>query len=101
MKPWAVAAEKELTGSSASDSLNYIVKSANSSGICEDIWKPAKLIDDLLLRSPIVHKTSQMRNDEVYSRILRGKQLNQIGPPYYIDQNWDSILLSRIADFPG
>ena len=66
-----VGAEDQFPRPGAFDRLDDIIKTAHARRVGVNVGQANELIHYLLLRSPVVHKTAQVRDDEVYVRVFR------------------------------
>ena len=87
MQPRTVRTEDHFSCSGPSDRLNDVVKPAHACRIGENVRMTHQLIDNLLLRPPIVQKASQMRNDEVDVAILGCEQFDNVGTARNVDEH--------------
>lgn len=86
MKPNTVRTKDDFVRPSPPDCLDQIIKAANAGRISENIWMPHELIDDLLLGTPIIGKTTEMGNNEIHLSILRREHFNCVSVPGDIDE---------------
>src|SRR2546422_298543 len=76
MQPWPVGAEDKLACTGALHCLLQYVEAADPRRVGVDVWMTHQVVNERRLRSPIVCKAPQVRNNERHLRILRGQQLH-------------------------
>src|ERR1044072_7211158 len=76
MQPWSIRAKEYLVCTRATHGLLKQIKTPDSRSVRIDIFVARQMIDEGELRAPVVGKTSEMRNDELYVRIFFRQQLD-------------------------
>jgi hypothetical protein len=80
--------------------LNDVIETTDSCRIGVDIWVSNKLVNDALVRLPVIAKTTQMRDYEIHVWILGCEHLDHLGLTDYIHQDRDVKCSGCFADLP-
>src|SRR5499426_453644 len=99
MQPRSVGAEDQFPRPGAFDRLDDIIKTAHARRVGVNVGQANELIHYLLLRAPVVHKTAQARDDEVYVRVFRRQQINDVSSADHVHQHRNSQPPNRVTDF--
>src|SRR5579883_1182743 len=97
MKPRTIGSEENLSGTGALDGFYDVIETPHAGGVCIYVGIADQLVDDALLRFPVVRKTSQVRDDEVHIGILRGQHVYDMGLSDHVNQDRESKGFRGIA----
>ena len=101
MEPGTVRSEDDLVRPSAPDRLDDIVESSHPRGVAIYVGVVYKLINDLLVCTPVISETAEMRDDEIHVAVFRCEHFDNRWLPGDIYEKRKAEGPCRLANLAG
>src|SRR5579863_2959399 len=101
MNPGAVGAEQKLACSGAFDGFDDVIETADGGSVGINVRVARNLIDHLLMSPPIVGVAAEVRDDEIYVRVLRRQHVDDFGATDHVKEDRKAEGSRGFAHFAG
>src|SRR6516165_2434721 len=99
MQPGTVRAKKQFSRTCHLDCLNEVIELTHARGVSKYICITGQLIDNLLVRLPVVGKAAKVCNYEIHVRVLRCKHVDYFGPADHVHEYGKTKSSGGITNF--